>query len=988
MNKDKNKNVILKFVSVVILCLICLIAFGGGLLAVSGVRAMQLAPKVNPKEINNLMSQTSEILDQNGNLIEKIKTAEYREVVKIDKIPKYMMDAFISVEDERFYKHNGVDPIGISAAIFDNLKAGSMKRGASTLAQQLARNLYLTNERSFDRKFKEAYLAMQLTDHLGREKLIETYMNTVFLGQNAYGVQAASEIYFKKNIDELTLSECATLAGIVKSPTNLALYKAIEPGQVKDQSKIVGEVTLNDETYKAVYNQATIDRRDYVLEKMLEKGKITKEEYDNALKEDIVSNIKPGIKNVDNLSDYYSDLIYEQVISKLIEKGYTQQEAKNKLINGGLKIYSCVDLNMQNGLEEIYNQKVDDIISDGSYGSLLSWSSDGNKNITNANDEVIYFTKNSLLNDSDEFFISSDDYTKNRDGSLTFKYSNSTKIKQYGNYLDLKDYYSVNDNGNLVTHKISSINIGKSNLLTDDSGNITISSKYIKENPNLIKYDNEGNLIFSKDFYTINETGIKQPQSSSVIIDKSTGQIKALVGGRYSNGKDNNNRAIDIPRQVGSSMKPLGVYTPALDNGYSPASGLDDLPHYNEKHELWPKNWYEGYEGLVSLRHAVENSINVTAVKVLEDVGIEKSKTYLEKFGLINTKNPKADNFISAAEDKYENDENTAAMALGALTQGFTPVEMAGAYNAINNSGTFIEPISFTKVTDSLGKTIIENPQKKNEVVSPQVAYIMQDILRTSTDYNYSTYARVDGFDIAGKTGTTNDYQDVWFVGMSPYYTISSWLGFDNQQLKMEQISQKRVVQIWNAVNRYTLEDKEPKKFEEPENIIRVKVDTLSNKLPSKYSWRDPRGIVKEEIYVKGTEPTEVSNLYVSKRIDVVDGKLATDNTPPWELGWGVFIERKPPYKPEENNNIIPKDWKYSMPGYSDRTIFNILKPKDDDEKDEDKKDDKDDKENKDDKDDKENNRKHDDNENKRDDKNDNSSNNRSNKSNRRNRNN
>ncbi|MDU2220566.1 MAG: penicillin-binding protein, partial [Finegoldia magna] len=200
--------------------------------------------------------------------------------------------------------------------------------------------------------------------------------------------------------------------------------------------------------------------------------------------------------------------------------------------------------------------------------------------------------------------------------------------------------------------------------------------------------------------------------------------------------------------------------------------------------------------------------------------------------------------------------------------------------------------------------------------------------LRTSTDYNYSKYARLDGFDIGGKTGTTNDYQDVWFVGMSPYYTISTWLGFDNQQLKMTQISQKKVVQIWSAVNRYTLEDKIPIKFEEPDGIVRVKVDTLANKLPSKYSWRDPRGIVKEEIYKAGTEPTEVSDLYESRRIDVVDGKLATDNTPPWELGWGVFIKRDPPYKPSEHNNIIPKDWKYSMPGYSDRTIFNVFRPK------------------------------------------------------------
>lgn len=941
MVEDKNKIfTILKYI------LIFSIIFGtllAGMLAVSGLRAMISTPEINPDEINTMMSQTSEILDQDGNLIKKIQTTEHREIVDYSKIPKYMSDAFIAVEDERFDSHKGIDPRGILGALVQNLRAGGIVRGGSTLAQQLARNLYLTNEQSFDRKFKEMYLAIELTDTLGREKVLETYMNTVFLGQNAYGVEAAAQTYFGKSIGDLNLSECATLAGIVKSPTSLALYKAIEPGQVEDQSKIVGDVNIEGETYKAVYNEQTIERRNYVLYKMLETGRISKEEYDEAINYDIVSAIKPGIKSVDNLSNYYYDVVYNQVLTKLIQSGFTETEAHNKLVNGGLKIYACVDQEMQKNLEEVFDKRVDEIIS-GEAPSLLQWSGDNNGNITNQLDEVIYFKRSNLLNEMDEFYIPEDMFTINNDNSITFSYSKNIRVKQYGNYIDLKDYYTINDNSNLVTHKISSINIGSDNLSTDNDGNITISAAYLNDNKNLVSVDeNTGNLIFNKDYYTIDENGIKQPQAATTVIDHKTGYIKAIVGGRSSiDNSDKINRAYDVPRQVGSSMKPLGVYTPALDNGYTAATGVDDVPHYNDKGELWPQNWYLGYKGIVPIRYAVEQSVNVVAVKVLEDIGLETSKSYLEKFGLINKNNPKDDNFVSALENPSENDENVAAMALGALTSGFTPAEMAGAYSAIANDGKYIEPISFTKVEDSSGRVILENTQKTNEVVSPQVAYIMKDILKTTTNYNYATNAQLEGFDIGGKSGTTNEYQDVWFCGFSPYYTISTWLGFDNQQLKMEETCQRTVVRIWSSINRTVLADKEYKSFEEPDGIIRERVCTISGKLPTDACYSDPRGVVKEEIFAQGTVPTEECDIHTYANVNTIDGLLATDETPRFLQGYRSFINRKPPYIPSENNGIVPDDWQYTLPTrYTNNnfpsSILDRFRRKDNDEEEKDK---------------------------------------------------
>lgn len=942
-------NTIFKYIKGAILFIFIMIFFTGGLLSVCAFGAMQQAPEVKPEQINNIMNQTSEIVDQQGNLIEKVNTVEYREVVSGDKIPKYLHDAFISVEDERFYSHPGIDPIGIGGAIIENLKTGSLRRGASTIAQQLARNLYLTNEKSFDRKFKEIYLALQLTDKLGREKVIETYMNTVFLGQNAYGVQAASEIYFSKDVSDLTIAESAALAGIVQSPSNLALYRAIEPGQIQDESKIVGEVSLSGRTYKAVYNQDTLNRQKYVLYKMEEQKKITPAQYQKAKNENIVAQIDPGVKDINNLSNYYSDVVYSQVIDKLMEKlGYTEEDARNKLVNGGLKIYACVDMDIQNRIEEEYDQLVNNVIG---YDSLLNWSSDENGNLINSQERIVYFKKEQILTENDEVVITKDQFRINPDRSITFFNSKNSPVKQARNYLDVLDYYSQNENGSLVTHQISGIHVGQENMKKNREGDLTISKDFLTSNPNFYTLNENENMILNKDYYTVDDGGIVQPQSSTVVIDHKTGQLKAIIGGRTSSGSDPMNRAFSVPRQAGSTIKPLAVYLPALDNGYTAATGIDDVPYYDRHGNLWPKNWYNSYRGIVSLRHSVEDSINVNAVKTLEDIGIDTSKKYLQKVGLINPKNPGADNYISSAEDPQYNDENQAAMGLGSLTRGFTNFELTAAYASIANDGEYIQPTSFTKITDSQGNVLLENVQNTDTVVTPQVNYIMKDILKTSTDYNYAKHARKDGYDIAGKTGTTQEYHDVWFEGFSDYYTIGTWIGFDNQQLSLTDTAGESVVRLWASVNDITLENEEPKTFEEPSGIVHLEVDTISGKLPTQASYADPRGTVREELFVKGTEPTEEDDVHVMRQVNLVDRLLATNLTPSWEIGYMAFIERPIPYDPSEHNYIYPEDWNFRVPmTYSGRTIYNVPDPskkddeedKDDDDKDDDDKDKKD----------------------------------------------
>lgn len=903
-NKKSNKGGIKTKTKSILIVFLIMIIILFGIIGASIIGIIQDAPEVNPSEINELMGQTSVIYDQDGNPIENIATSEYREIVEYDKIPEYLKDAFISIEDARFYKHNGVDPRGIFRAIYDNIRAGDTISGASTIAQQLSRNMYLSSEKKLDRKIKEAYIALKLTETMGRENVLEAYMNRVFLGQNAYGVQAASKLYFSKDVSELTLGQAATLAGIVKSPTNLALYRTIPVSEGVDPDLDLGEIEIGGEKYNAVFNQATLERQKFVLKRMLELGKITQEEYQDAVNEDIKSTVKLDEREKHNISSYYADLVEKQLIEKLMEElNYTEEDAKSKIANGGLKIYAAIDQDLQNDIENIYNNLTDTIF--GGQGSSsrpiqLAWSGDSNGNITNSVGNVVYFKKENLLKDDNgvkKIYIPSGSYKVEENGDLIIT---SDRVKKYGDNLDIIDYFTV-ENRNLTTHTVSAIKIGDEQLEKIDNG-VKISNEFLEARKTEGKdfYTiKDGNLFINPEYYSMDEKGVIQPQSSTVVIDHSTGLIKAIVGGRGQSGRRILNRASDMPRQPGSSIKPLATFTPALDNGYTAASGMDDIPHYNDLGELWPNNWYKSFKGLVSLRTSVEQSINVTTVKTLEDIGIQKSKEYLKKFGIINDKNANADYFVTEAENKDNNDENLASLGLGAMTKGVTNLEMTGAFAALANNGEYIEPLTFTKVLDSTGKVLLEDIQEKHKVVSPEVAYVMTDILKISVNYNYAREAKNSRFDVAGKTGTTQETQDLWFVGYTPYYTIGTWLGFDNQQLKLKDNS-GQVVKLWNKINNRALADKvdderDKRRFQEPEDIVHATVCTLSGKKPKKACYGDHRGVVKDEIFVKGTEPTEYCDVHFSN-------------------GYSTYIKRPKPYYPSRNNNIIPEDWYYSSP--------------------------------------------------------------------------
>lgn len=914
-DKKKHKKNKKSGLKIFLLVLVIVIIIGIGATAGIVIAIAKEAPEIDPTNISALLNQTSFILDQNGNVIEKIQTKEYRTIVSIDQMPEHLKDAFISIEDERFYDHIGVDPKGIIKSTIDNIKAGHIVRGASTITQQLAKNLYLTSEKKLDRKIKEAYLALQIEKVLTKDQILEAYLNRIFLGQGAYGVQEAAQTYFSKDVEDLTIAESAVLAGIIKSPSKYALFKTLPPEKFDSEKHVeVGQIDTLGEKYIAVYNEEAINRQKVVLAKMLELGKITEEEYNEALNEDIRAKIKPGEKKIKGISSYFNDYIKVQVIEALMEElGYSKEEAEEELYTGGLKIYSTMDVDLQRQLEDIYKNFTEVLLGnpDNIKGpAFISWRLNSAQNIVDERNNIIFYKQEHLLDENYNLIIEKNTFELT-DNQLILK---NKKLTPYKSNIEIADYYRIDNRKNLVTHRLGTLALPEEEFSITEDKAIIISNNFLKNNPDFYSISDDGNLLINEKYFYRHKEGIVQPQSATVIMDYKTGEIKALVGGRDVEGYQILNRATSSPRQPGSTIKPLSAYLPALDNGFTAASPIDDIPYYNNEGELWPNNWYTGYRGIHTLRKSVEQSVNVNSVKVVEAIGIKNSMEYLSRMGIINKNDPTKDNFITAAENNINNDENLSALGLGGMSKGLTPLEMTAAYGSIANAGTYIKPIAFTKVLDNNDNLLIDNTPKKNAVVSPEIAYIMSDILRTTVTNGIAGRAQIPNMPTAGKTGTTQDKADAWFVGFTPYYVTGVWIGNDSPQIKLNQGS-SIAAQFWKIIMTQVHEGLESKSFEQPANIVSVQVCSQSGKLPTELCSHDPRGsTIITEIFAQGTQPTEFCETHVELKIDTTTGKIANEYCPEENVVTKVFIKRDPPYNPSEHNGIMPVDYQYTAP--------------------------------------------------------------------------
>ncbi|WP_313370870.1 transglycosylase domain-containing protein, partial [Sedimentibacter sp.] len=587
--KQKKMRKKYKIMRIILLLMLVAIVIAGASVLKTVITIVKSAPEIDPTKVLNTLSESSVIIDENGNIIEQIHDPnENREIVKLSDIPEYLQNAFISIEDQRFEDHFGIDIRRIIGSLFHNFKVGDpTAQGASTITQQLVKNLYLTNEKSWERKIKEIYLAIQVERKLSKDQILENYLNTIPLGQSSYGVQTAAYTYFSKDVSELTLAESALLAGAAKSTVHYAPFNRYKLDDITyiPEEDIIGYVYIGSVQYACVYNQNAINRQQVILNKMLELDYITQEEYDIAVQEDMRAALNPGQTKVEGISSTPIDYVKEKVIEDLIEtQGLSYEEAENYIYKGGLTITTTIDINMQKSLEDSYANFSALFLGAEPSGDkpiaqdwrYFKWSNgegtgalDSALNILNENGQLIYYAKDNIMNAENSVYLTADEYYFDDNGNLVIS---SKKFDIYSSSVDIVDAYTVDEKLNFVSHQIGTLNIGNNYEILEQKGlkgTFRIPKSYVEKNAEMFQVGSDNYLRIPAGYFYFQEKGVVQPQSATVIMDYKTGKIKAMIGGRNIEGSKLFNRAADATRQPGSTIKPLSVYLPALDLGYS-----------------------------------------------------------------------------------------------------------------------------------------------------------------------------------------------------------------------------------------------------------------------------------------------------------------------------------------------------------------------------------------------------------------------------------
>lgn len=443
----------------------------------------------------------------------------------------------------------------------------------------------------------------------------------------------------------------------------------------------------------------------------------------------------------------------------------------------------------------------------------------------------------------------------------------------------------------------------------DEEGNVVVSPQFLKDYPDFFIAEEDGSLRISPENYVMGHTPVVQPQAAMVILDHKTGELVALVGGRNLKGYMLYNRATN-PRQPGSAIKPIAAYAAAMDSGeYSPASVIDDRPVYlaGSAKVRWPVNWHETYRtkwwylGLITIREAVNQSSNVPPAILVDRLGIPVVIDYLKRFGV-----------TTIDEEGPVNDLNIAALSMGAMSVGISPLEMAQAYACIANDGMLNKVSTYTKVTNNRGEVLLEKTPNPERVLDPKVAYLLKDLLKTSVSEGLASRARMQNHTVYGKTGTTSDNFDVWFVGFTSHYTGAVWFGNDiNIPLSR---GSEFTADFWRKVMEDLHENLEPQEFEVPEGIVGATVDIISGKRPTELTKKDPRNTIRTDIFIRGFEPSEDDDVHVEVKICKSSGKLATSSCPSHDVETKVMVKRPVPYDPKEHKDILLKDSEYDAP--------------------------------------------------------------------------
>lgn len=762
--KKKKKNKFLrKAFRVIVAGVIIMTAISLGVIFAS----LKDVKPVNEALLDKLTHKTTTIKYANGETMSTAPTLYKKTPIPLSDMSPYLRKAIVSIEDERYYSHNGVDTIGLVRSVVKTLLGN--RQGGSTIPMQVSKVMLTSTDQTISRKIKDMYYALEMDKTIGKDKILETYLNNYFVGRGIVGAEAGSMGYFNKHCADLTLGEAALLAGVTKNPSKYAPYttarltgsesksdldhkllfflpsdniSAANQTEMDMYNKLYEWDLVDLDTYKqlrsgellvrkAVNNPEAKRRQEQVLAKMKELNVITDKQYVEAMNQPI--NIRfPDAK--EKVANSVESLIEYDVIDALMEQGKTEEEARNLYYNGGLIINSTIDPKIQKTIEEQYDK-----------------------------------------------------------------------------------------NSNFPNHKVA-------------------------------------------------DNGLSQPQSATVILDYKTGNIKGLIGGRNIKARKTLNRAI-TPYQPGSTIKPLSVYTPAIDTGKVTQSTLmSDVRggyRFKQNQQDNPDTTTRGY-GSMCLRHGLALSSNTIAYKTGELLGptyddcIDVMMDYLRNFGITSVLDFKEEN----KPGRQRSDRHFNSLVLGGLTRGISPLQMSAAFGALANGGVYVEPEIFTTITTYNGELIVKNTPKTHKVVDPAVAYVMTDMLKAVVSEGIGRNASLGtAMPVAGKTGSTNNFLDTWFVGFTPYYVGSCYIG-DDAGIKNSDgtIMKRRPIEggasmssakLWSNIMKPIHQNLEVKKFPEPQGVYLTKINPVEG-------GRSAYGVLAA--FLNGTSPDRYSSYGIPRK--------------------------------------------------------------------------------------------------------------------------
>ena len=864
---------------------------------------VSIISKTPATDLNNLSSsfnQSSYIYSKEGNLIEKIESLEYRTLIDIDDIPDNVKNAFVAIEDHRFYKHKGLDPIGIASSIAANIKSRSLLRGGSTITQQLVRSVYLTNQKTLGRKIQEAYLSLRVEDVLEKNEILEAYLNRINLGQGAYGIEAAAQTYFSKDAVDLNIAEAALLAGIPKSPTNYSPFKSVPEEYLKDDFKIIGSREIDGKDLYMVLNDDAFKRQRIVLMRMHELGYIDDKDYEKAKNYDIVSALNPRNFKNHTMSTYSTDYIKKEASRYLADFYKTSlEEGEHKLFTGGYKVYSTIDENIQKDLENKYENFKNFLLNKSSSGGsrMLNLNFDAGNNIV-FGDEILYFHRNNILDENFNLVIPKSSYSISSHGDLKIK---SLYFKDLGQKIDIIDAYVIDNNKILNTFEIGGLKIeeGAGEL---KNNYLIIDGSYLKDYPDFYKIEND-NLIISNKYFDFNPSPLMQPQSAMIVVNNDTGFVEGIIGGldvRTKNAKILN-RATDSYRQPGSALTPFSVYLPALMEGKTLGDVYDDVPRTYDG-MFWPHNYYDSFKGLMTIRLAMENSSNVIAADLLNEIGKDKALDILKKFEII--KEDGNDHFINHKENKKKNDENLESLALGNMQVGLSLYDLSKMYQTISNEGVYKEETAILKIEDPSGNIIIDNSKKEKKLFDHKISHLLKDAFISNGTRGNASGTSIGNSETGAYLGQNKTNSDYFLNAFNKNHTISLWIGADSPKISLSS-DKSSAVELFNRMAKNLSKDE---KFDEdPSYIVTRNISSKSGKLATKMS--NYAGASYREKFISGTEPSEQDDLFKKYLICKDSNKLATQFCPSESVLYTVRFERKDKYDAKDHYGIYPDDY-------------------------------------------------------------------------------